>query len=566
MINRMKGQPFVFNQDSNDVDQAAPPGQAQEWIRDWHRRAFAAGAGVFVADVALPDVVETKDTPTGEICGARFSEDRQDTMASADDGPVHHDDHPERSRSTRWYRIIAELMAQGTDVLHLACEEARKADAIILGGMRMNDAHHGRHWQVKSNDPLVSQFCMEHPEWCNTWEDGSRDVTLNYAIPEVQAHRLQILREMATNYDIDGLELNWMRHCRHFPAGRQREYLSDLTHFVRQVREMLDEVAWEKAVERMILGHRVPATLEESLNIGCDVETWAMKGYADFLAPMDFLFNDLNVRTDEFVEAVKGTGCLVYPSFGSIKYSFGRMYDDNNLYEGKDNHRAVTMRSLDQFRATAANWYAWGASGGSCFNMYLWPPEQQRFYTSAIAIMSSPERAKTGPRHYIYLPVWKDHGDGVGPTGRFNCQGLTFGAGTVRKRQAFTFRMADGRNGEKLRGLVRFRIYDATLEDEFAIDLNGEAIHREKFRIEHQPNGDVWEEPSGPNDLPHVGEPEVFKASVPFSWPANLCFEMPLADCPPFKGDNELGLCRKNTAAGITPAPRMEVLEVFVEP
>jgi uncharacterized lipoprotein YddW (UPF0748 family) len=53
----------------------------------------------------------------------------------------------------------------------------------------------------------------------HTWPDGSLDATLNYAIPEVQAHRLQILREMATNYDIDGLELNWMRCCRHFPAA-----------------------------------------------------------------------------------------------------------------------------------------------------------------------------------------------------------------------------------------------------------------------------------------------------------------------------------------------------------
>jgi len=51
------------------------------------------------------------------------------------------------------------------------------------------------------------------------------------------------------------------------------------------------------------------------------------------------------------------------------------MYDDNNLYEGKDNHRALSMRSLSQFRAAACNWYAWGARGGSCFNMYLWQPE-----------------------------------------------------------------------------------------------------------------------------------------------------------------------------------------------
>ena len=84
------------------------------------------------------------------------------------------------------------------------------------------------------------------------------------------------------------------------------------------------------------------------------------------------------------VHVTEGTECLVYPGFGSMKYSLVRMYDDNNLYEGKDNHRAIMMRSLDQYRATAANWYAWGADGGSSFNMYMWPPEQERFFFSLL--------------------------------------------------------------------------------------------------------------------------------------------------------------------------------------
>ena len=65
----------------------------------------------------------------------------------------------------------------------------------------------------------------------------------------------------------------------------------------------------------MILGHRVPVTLDECLNIGCDVETWVKEGYADYLLPMDFLMNDLNLRTDEFVKVGGGTQCLVYPAF-----------------------------------------------------------------------------------------------------------------------------------------------------------------------------------------------------------------------------------------------------------
>ncbi|MFV1966249.1 MAG: hypothetical protein ACC628_12565, partial [Pirellulaceae bacterium] len=75
--NRMVGQPFLFNQDTNDGNFLAPPGKAEQWSRDRISRTFAAGAGVFVSDVALPDVVVTKDTPTGEIYGARFSEEQR---------------------------------------------------------------------------------------------------------------------------------------------------------------------------------------------------------------------------------------------------------------------------------------------------------------------------------------------------------------------------------------------------------------------------------------------------------------------------------------------------------
>jgi len=516
----MKGQRLIFNQDCNDVDStasAAPQGGRQEFIRDWYRRAFAAGVGVLIADVTTGPVVETKDTPTGEVIGARFP--------------------AEVRKGILWQQTIEELFAEGTDVLHLACEEGRKAGAIILGGARMSDAHHGAHWQAESDNPLFPQIVMAHPQWCNTWQDGSVDATLNYAVPEVQAHYLQILREMATNYDIDGLELNWMRFGRHFPAGHQREYLDVLTRFVHQVHTMLRDVARQKGRDRLILGHRVAPTVEECLNIGCDVGTWAKRGYADFLAPMEFFHHDLDVRPEEFVRAVEGTGCLVYPGFGQPKYSYSARYP-------------LSMRSLDEFRALARNIYAWGGTGASCFNMYLWKPEEQEFRARAIAILSDPRRALSGPRHYIYLPL----GGGVGPTGTSHEQTLTFGADSVGRRQVFAFRMADGKDGQRLQGVLRFRLYDASPQDEFAIDLNGEAIARDKFTIEHHPQGETSEEPGGPVTLPGAS----------FTWPANLRFEVALEDCPAFRGDNELGITLAKRSGADEKDPVMEALEVRV--
>ena len=497
-------------------------------------------ARVFVADIATPDVVQTKDTPTGELWGARFGVEQEDVIVGqgSSGGP-----HVRR----RWYKTIAELSAQGTDVLHQACEEGRKANVIVLAGLRMSDAHQGRSWQPTSDAPNMSLFMMAHPEWCNTWKDGTKDATLNYAVPEVQAHRLQIMRELTSNYDIDGLELDWMRWCRHFPEGTQREHLKDLTKFVADVRKMLDEVSQTKGVAGMILGHRVPVTMDECLGIGCDVPTWIKSGYADYVAPMDFLMNDLNLRTDEFVTAAEGTECLVYPGFGGTRYSLGQWY-----LPRKNERRRTMLRTYDQFRATAANWYAWGADGGSCFNFYLWSPGQQEYHSRAIEILSDPVKAFDGPRHYVYMPVWKDHDNGCGPTGRYNAQSLTFTTESVGKRQAFSFRMADGRNGEKVTGTMRVRIYDAGPEDQFTFDLNGKEIPAGIFAVTHLPNGET----GVPSDaLPGDGT---------FDWPANTRFEISLGDCPAFKGDNELGITLKKRASSGAKDPVMEALEVFV--
>jgi hypothetical protein len=556
--NRMTGQRFIMNQDCNDTTHAAPPGRAQEWIRDWFRRSFAAGGGVLVADVALPDVVETKDTPTGEWIGARFGDHPPEKEVSAGGVPL---------RRNPWYRTNRELSAQGTDVLHLACEEGRKAGGIVLAGMRMSDAHHGPIWQPSSDSPLFAQFVMDHPEWTNTWDGdevmcalyGRRDATLNYAVPEVQAHRLQILRELATSYDIDGLELNWMRWCRHFPAGTQRAHLDDLTDFVRQVRAMLDEVARQKGVDRPILGHRVPATLEEALNIGCDVATWARAGCADFLAPMDFLFNDINLRADDFVAATAGTGCLVYPAFGSTKYSFSPVYAADTTGLSPEQENAGGMCSLDEFRATAANWYAWGAAGGSCFNMYMWQPAFQEFFTAAIGILSDPQKALAGPRHYVYLPVWQnaslpEHHGHRAPTGRHNAQRLVFSPETAGYRQAFCFRMADGRHGEKLDGVLRFRLYGALPADGFAVDINGVPVRSSQLRVMHLPEGEPFDTPQEGLRLP----------GACFTWPPHLRCEIALADCPAFRGDNELGIRLKGLSPDRPANPVLEALEVLV--
>lgn len=51
----------------------------------------------------------------------------------------------------------------------------------------------------------------------------------------------------------------------------------------------------------------------------------------------------------------------------------------------------------------AANGFAWGAAGGSFYNLWGWGPEHQEFATAAISIRSDPGKALAASHYEVYL-------------------------------------------------------------------------------------------------------------------------------------------------------------------
>jgi len=113
---------------------------------------------------------------------------------------------------------------------------------------------------------------------------------------------------------------------------------------------------------------------------------------------------------------------------------------------------------------------------------------------------------------------------------------LEFGKKKVGQRQVFPFLMADGRQGEKLTGRMTFWVYRLAKSDRFAVDINGRAVPASRVRrlASGERRGGLTRQP----------------------------FEIDLADCPPFRGENELGLTLKSKIADRT--PYMEELELVV--
>ncbi len=525
----MKDSLLFYDEDCDSVTGHATPVRVKDQVFAWFDYLYSLDIDVIGYVCLNNDLSFVRDVPSAEKAGDRYS--TFESMQS-------------------WLRVntLREMWSEGTDTMHLACQAARKHDKAILGQMRMSDAHHAQRSEGPGTGTewLCPKTVYDHPEWRIVKQDGQKDMLLDYSYSQVREMKLAYLRELAENYDLDGLQLNWMRWCRHFTAAKQREKAPTITDFLRDVRHLLDDVGKKKG-KRLLLVHQVAAELEENLDIGCDVATWVEAGLADALQPMDFLHADFNIRTEQFVEVCRDSDCGVYPT---IHRTLGG--DTNNT------HRQSAHMTADKFRAIAYNFAAWGAQGCTVYNFCNWGyfETAKEYLEQAISILASPEAATSGPRYYHFIPIWKWHSSGKMPTGRANSQRLQFRSDELGQRLGYTFRMADGRNGENLKGHLCAWISDATPQDAFELDLNGTPIDAEAIHTTFFPIGD--------DDVRHLksNPSESIGARV---HQAGLRLEVDLRDCPLFKGDNELGVVWTKKNWQIATDPYMEVLQVYVQ-
>ncbi len=129
------------------------------------------------------------------------------------------------------------------------------------------------------------------------------------------------------------------------------------------------------------------------------------------------------------------------------------------------------------------------------------------------------------------------YGPGQSPLGAVKTQVLLFPQHEAGLRKAYRFRMADGRSGERVHGTLRFPFYHINDGDAVEVDINGRPVHPAKIK-------------RTPCDARTLG--------LPGTW-----FEIALQDCPPFRGDNELGIVF-HAGARRQEIPYMEELDILL--
>ena len=249
---------------------------------------------------------------------------------------------------TEWPRTYYELHKLGIDdVFARLIPRCRKRGLSPWISLRMNDHHYTRDFS------RVSPLFFNHPELRTHAGNG----LFNYTKPEVREHYLKLVAEVLQRYDVDGLELDWIRTPNNFEdkeLDRGREILTD---FVRAVRRQTQAAA-QRLGHPVGLAVRVPATPEFASGKGFEAVDWAREGLLDMIIPCDWWsgYNDTPVETWRAQIGPDAPHCLIMPGTAGTYACTAKGY--------------MMVRNRAGMRGFAASMFDRGADGLYLFNHF----------------------------------------------------------------------------------------------------------------------------------------------------------------------------------------------------
>ena len=234
---------------------------------------------------------------------------------------------------------------RGLDMMRMDLAEPHKRGIQAYWHYRFSEVD--RSWSDPGKRNAVK---TAHPDWViKTWtEEG----LWNLASEELQQFKLDYIRKIMTQYDFDGICVDYLRHLPCLPVGRQWEYRDCATDFMAKLKTVMDSMNREIQV-----GAKLPENGKSCQIDGFDLETWCDRKLVDFVVAGSRTI-DVDVRW--FKQLADGNGIAVYPCWDTWHSSDAYHWQEEAFYRG-----------------TFANWLAQGADGIVGFN-YISVPEEKR--------------------------------------------------------------------------------------------------------------------------------------------------------------------------------------------
>lgn len=253
---------------------------------------------------------------------------------------------------TDWPRLHWAVHKKDVDPYDLCVKRCRSNRISPWISIRMNDHHY-------FNDPArINRMWLDHPEYRTRSPHG----LFNYARKEVRDYYKAFIGEVLDRYDVDGIELDWMRTQLLFPDGKAAEGMELINQYMKEIREL----AKEKSLKR---GHavkisvRVPSTPEIGLFYGLDAVKWAKEGLIDILVPSNwFTPTNFDISIELWKREIgSGSKCII--AAGS----------DMAFCIGRDKYLKQMQSNIETMRAFSVSAYSRGADSIYIFNNFLAP-------------------------------------------------------------------------------------------------------------------------------------------------------------------------------------------------
>ena len=352
-----------------------------------------------------------------------------------------------------WMSGLERFHKAGHDLVQTLLDRSHRNGMEFLAGLRMNDRHGG---------VLEQPFLKANPELMAKDFDAA-----DYKHEEVRQAVLAFTAAFLEKYDVDGIELDWMRWCKVFNYGEEVKNTPLLTDLMSRMREVVVQAARKRGRSGLLLGVRVPATLEECRGLGFDVAAWIKEGYVDYVVPSDFHYTDFNTKVEDYVKLAEGTDCRIYPAI--------------HPYPCLDNDSRVM--NLANYRAAARNFYGRGAAGVSPYNYsYHWDKRRSAGYVgsglmwpAALGYMRElrdPERVSRRDRHYLFYALWPRGTQ----TGFHHDERIVLDRAQPGAKGATRLRLCEDLSDPDLRAALQFKATGMREDETLEIVLNGRPV------------------------------------------------------------------------------------------
>ena len=343
-----------------------------------------------------------------------------------------------------------KLHAAGEDQIGILLDRCHKHGMQFLVCLRMNDRH---------GVARTAKFYVENPDLRLDGYPGG----LDYKQERVRGGVLAFIEEVLERYDVDGIELDYLRWCHMFQSEEAVENAHLLTDMTRKARALLDAAARKRGRRKLLLSARVPQTFGECHRLGFDIRTWVRDGLLDYICPSDFFHSDFNMAVDQYVKLCEGTDCQVFPAIHPLI---------------QVNHPANI--TPPNYRALAHSYYAAGATGIATYNyQYNWRrwtggdrglvdgwPRTLGWMTELRDPQS--KALQNRGRHYLFYPLWQIYS----PSGAVKYERIVFERKDGETGDAMTIRLYEHNTEPSRKLTMQFRALGLGDGDRLAVSIN----------------------------------------------------------------------------------------------